>query len=96
MADLTLDYDELDRARVDIDDAARTFARAGKVSSDIAGLVGHPGLASKVNEFENAWDISRDKLQGSLETMADTLKSVVDTFREIDEAQAKALSASPK
>ena len=92
MADLTIDYDELDRARIDIDNAASTFSRADRVSSDIAGLVGHGGLAGKVNEFADSWDISRGKLQDSLEFIADSLQAVVDTFTELDSKQAGALT----
>lgn len=91
MADLRIDYDELDRARHDIDDAATTFSRADRVSSDIASFVGHGGLASKVNDFADSWDISRDKLRDSLEFMADSLQALVETFKELDAKQAAAL-----
>ena len=96
MADLTIDYDELDRARREIDNAASTFRRADRVSNDIAGLVGHGGLAGKVNEFADSWDITRDKLQESLEFIADSLQAVVDTFTELDNEQAKALQTGGK
>ena len=91
MSDLNLDFAELGRSRTDIDDAARIFARADRVSEDIAGLVGHGGLAAKVNEFSDSWDISRDALQASLEGVADSLTALIDTFAELDAAQAKAL-----
>lgn len=96
MADLDIDYNELDRARREIDRAASTFRRADRVSSDIAGLVGHGGLAGKVNEFADSWDITRDKLQESLEFIADSLQAVVDTFTELDMEQAKALKTGGK
>ena len=95
MANLNIDYDELSRARVDIDDVRSSFARADKVSSDIAGLVGHSGLASKVNDFSDSWDISREKLHESLSFISESLTAVIDTFTELDAAQAKALN-TPK
>ncbi|MEO8094900.1 MAG: hypothetical protein ABI632_08205 [Pseudolysinimonas sp.] len=93
MSNLDIDYGELAKARGDIDAAHTTFTRAGKVSSDISGLVGHPGLASKVDEFSDSWDINRKKLESSLEFISESLTSIIDTFRELDEAQAGALHA---
>ena len=94
MANLSIDYDELNRARIDIDDVLSSFKRADSVSSDIAGLVGHSGLASKVNDFSDSWDISRDKLKESLSFISESLTAVVDTFTELDAAQAKAVSST--
>ncbi|MEP6482469.1 MAG: hypothetical protein ABJA94_10730 [Rhodoglobus sp.] len=91
MSDLNIDYGELSKARSEIDAAASTFSAAGKVSSDISSLVGHPGLASKVDEFSSSWDISRNKLEKSLEFISESLQSVLDTFQEVDRAQATAL-----
>jgi hypothetical protein len=91
MADLRIAYDELARARMDIDDATSTFARAERLGSELAGLVGHDRLARKVNEFSDSWDINRDKLEKSLEFISDSLSAIIDTFTELDSAQAKAL-----
>lgn len=92
MANLNIDYDELLRARTDIDDVLSSFSRANAVSSDIAGLVGHNGLASKVNDFADSWDISREKLHESLEFISESLTAVIDTFQELDAAQAASLT----
>jgi len=94
MANLNIDYDELSRARIDVDDVASAFGRADQVTSDIAGLVGHSGLASKVTEFSESWDINRDKLQESLVFISESLTAVIDTFTELDAAQAKAVSST--
>lgn len=94
MANLNIDYDELLRARTDIDDVVSSFSRADAVSSDIAGLVGHSGLASKVDDFADSWDISREKLRTSLEFISDSLTAVIDTFKELDAAQAKSLTTT--
>ncbi len=91
MANLNIDYDELNRARTDIDDVRSSFSRADRLSSDIAGLVGHGGLASKVNDFADSWDINRDKLNESLTFVSESLTAVVETFMELDAAQAKSL-----
>lgn len=94
MANLSIDYDELNRARIDIDDVLSSFSNADKVSSDIGGLVGHSGLASKVEEFSDSWDINRDKLKESLSFISESLTAIIDTFTELDAAQAKALSST--
>lgn len=92
MGNLSIDYDELYRARTDVDDVAATFAKADQVTSDIASLVGHDGLKSKVTEFSESWDINRDKLNESLEFISESLTAIIDTFTEIDIAQAKGAS----
>lgn len=89
---VTIDYDELRDARSDIDGARDLFASAGAVSADIARVVGHSGLASKVGDFEDSWDISREKLENGLEFVSAFLTAVIDTFTELDKAQADALT----
>jgi len=87
-----IDYDELRSARADIDRAAELFGSANSVSADIASVVGHSGLASKVDDFADSWDISREKLQEGLEFVASFLTAIIDSFTELDKAQADAVT----
>lgn len=93
MADLKIDEGELTvsaaRARV----IASEFASAERVADDIAGATGHDGLAAKVRQFGDNWDIARDRLQKSLQHVSDVLTAVVDTFNDLDTDLSQAVSA---
>ena len=91
---IALDYDALRSARADIDRAAEHFGSADTVSADIARVVGHSGLASKVGDFADSWDISRERLQEGLEFVASYLTAIIDSFTELDQAQADAIATT--
>ena len=95
MPDLVVDYDELISARTHIHTAVSTFGGVETVGHDISGLVGHSGLASKVNDFADAWDINRRNLTEALEFVTESLTAIIDTFQELDKAQAKAATVTP-
>ena len=56
--------------------------------------MGHSGLAARVNDFADSWDINRGKLTEALEFVTESLTAIIDTFRELDEAQARAATAT--
>jgi len=91
---IALDYEELRAARADIGRAAEDFESADSVSADIASVVGHSGLASKVEDFADSWDISREKLQEGLEFVGSFLTAIIDSFTELDQAQADAVTTT--
>lgn len=94
MRDLVVSYDELDSARSRIDRAVSTFEGVERVGHDISTLVGHSGLAARVNDFADSWDINRRELTEALEFVTESLTAIIDTFRELDEAQARAATAT--
>ena len=94
MPDLVVSYDELESARSRIDRAVSTFQGVERVGHDISALVGHSGLAARVNDFADSWDINRRKLTEELGFVTDSLTAIIDTFRELDEAQARAATAT--
>lgn len=84
MSDLHLDFAELGAAASRVDRIRATFSRALTVAHDTASLTGHEGLASKVREFADSWDVSREQLSKRLEYVAGALRAIVDTFSELD------------
>ena len=94
MPDLVVSYDELDSARSHIDRAVSIFQGVERVGHDISALVGHSGLAARVNDFADSWDINRRELTEALEFVTESLTAIIDTFREHDEAQARAATAT--
>ena len=67
------------------------FADAEKFSQDVAGTTGHAGLAGKVDDFAAKWNIHRERIERELTFVHDAVKSIHDTFVELDERLAAQL-----
>lgn len=94
MADLKLDADELLASASRAERIAGDFSTAERIADETAGYTGHDGLAGKVRDFGDKWDIARGKLEESLTTIADYLRAVVDTFDDLDTDLAASLEQS--
>lgn len=92
MSDLLLDLDALDSLYKDLLGVSCTFGRIDWASDAVASAVGHDGLAAKVNEFADSWDDRREKTVESLDALWKQAQSVVDGFREADQAMAEILT----
>ncbi len=94
MTSLILDLDALSSAAGSADQIRMTFTSASGIAQDVAELTGHGGLAAKVREFADAWDVSRQRLSGGLEFLDSALRAVVETFTELDGELARQLDAA--
>ncbi|PWB95977.1 hypothetical protein [Homoserinimonas hongtaonis] len=90
VADIQIDYGAIEHSRSEIDSAVSTLRQAGSLGSDIAGLVGHSGLASQVQDFADGWDINRGRLVDELTAISDSLQAIVDAFTDLDQQMANA------
>lgn len=93
MADLELDLDDLARLKATVDRVRGNFSRADSVSHDVAALCGHHGLEKKVNDFADNWKINREALEENLHWASEALKSIIDTFTDLDARLAKEATA---
>lgn len=89
MSDLRIDGDALREAAAHIRQVIDSFATAGSDAHDAAALVGHAGLASRVKEFADGWDIHRGRLGDELRQVAEMLEAVDDTFADLDRQTAQ-------
>ena len=89
MSDLRIDGDSLREASRHIRDVVDSFATAGSDAHEAVDYVGHGGLASRVKEFADGWDIHRGKFGDELRQMADMLEAVDDTFADLDNHTAE-------
>ncbi len=89
MSDLRIDGDSLREAARRIREVVDSFATAGSDAHDAADYVGHGGLASRVKEFSDGWDIHRGRFSDELRQMADMLEAVDDTFTDLDNHTAE-------
>ena len=94
MADLKIDVTEMLSSASRAERIAGDFATAERIADETAGYTGHDGLAGKVRDFGDKWDIARHKLEENLTTIADYLRAVVDTFDDLDTDLASALEQS--
>ncbi|GAA3018627.1 hypothetical protein [Microbacterium dextranolyticum] len=94
MADLNIDVTELTTSASRAERIASDFSTAERIADETAGYTGHDGLAGKVRDFGDKWDIARHKLEENLTTIAQYLRAVVDTFDDLDTNLASSLRDS--
>lgn len=94
MADLRIDVAELTASASRAERIASEFSTAERIADETAGYTGHDGLAGKVHDFADKWDIARGKLEENVTTIADYLRAVVDTFDDLDTDLAASLDQS--
>jgi len=92
MSDLRIDGDSLREAARRIREVVESFATAGSDAHAAAGYVGHGGLANRVKDFADGWDIHRGKFSDELRQVADMLEAVDDTFTDLDNQTAEKMS----
>lgn len=94
MSDLKIDVSEVLASASSAERIAGDFSAAERIADETAGYTGHDGLAGKVRDFGDKWDIARGKLEDNLTFIADYLRAVVDTFEDLDTDLASALQQS--
>ena len=62
--------------------------RRAPTRSEAAEYVGHHGLATKVRDFADGWDIHREKYADALRHLVALLEAVDETFADLDRAAA--------
>lgn len=68
-------------------------AQAASVS--LAQIVGHPRLATAVEDFAGKWDNRREELTTQLGQMKAAAEAIADGFECVDSELASAISAGP-
>ncbi len=94
MADLDLRGEDLASAISQTSAVVNYFNNANTKAERAAQHVGHAGLAGKVNDFADAWDIRRGKFVENLTFVYDALAAIRDTFEDIDNQIAEDLNKS--
>ena len=84
MTDVRMDLAQLESTARMAKGLATTFDQAQDFADDLGGLTGHDGLADKIEDFGDKWDIAREKLRDNLRSQADFMQAIVDTFRDLD------------
>jgi hypothetical protein len=96
MSDLKIDVGEVLASASSAERIAGDFSAAERIADETAGYTGHDGLAGKVRDFADKWDIARGKLEDNLTFIADYLRAVVDTFEDLDTDLASSLRQAAK
>ena len=94
MADLTIDGEALRNAAARTTSVVEAFESAASDAHDAADHVGHGGLASRVREFADGWDIRRGKFSEELRELSALFQAIDDTFTDLDSQTASELRAA--
>jgi len=91
MSDLSIDGETLHAAALHIQSVVDSFAAAGADAHEAAEHVGHHGLAGKVRDFADSWDIHRARYCDDLRQVVALFEAVDDTFADLDRDTAARL-----
>lgn len=94
MSDLIIDGDSLQATAGRIRQVLDSFATAGSDAHEAADHVGHHGLAGRVKEFADGWDIHRGRFSEELGHIADAFEAVDETFTDLDNRAAAAVGSA--
>ncbi|RLK48934.1 hypothetical protein [Microbacterium telephonicum] len=94
MADLKIDVTEVLSSASRAERIAGDLAGAERIADETATYTGHDGLAGKVRDFGEKWDIARGELEENLTFIAEYLRAVIDTFDDLDTDLAASLQDS--
>lgn len=98
MADIYLNTIELDEVVAGLDSAIAEFDSATSVSKNIQGAVARPdgrgSLRSRVGDFENDWNNTRDELKERLENIRLRLQDIIDGWRNWDAEAAAEIQSN--
>jgi hypothetical protein len=93
---LVLDLPTLNKLSQDLTAVANTFNGAAPVSHQLSEAVGDDGLtaglAGRVGDFADGWDIRRAKITEAMVAINASVKAIHDTFSQVDTALANVLT----
>ena len=70
---------------------AQEFDGANAATTDLGPALGHERLAAKVRDFAYSWDDKREKMVGSIASLAEACTGVGEGFEGLDADFAGAL-----
>ncbi|MCU1413968.1 MAG: hypothetical protein JWN80_1308 [Microbacteriaceae bacterium] len=91
MPDIEIDLGAFESMAKNMIAIESSFSGAESFSHEVAGTVGHPGLASRVDDFASKWNIHREAIEHQLKFVSDSIASIHDTFVELDQRLAAQL-----
>lgn len=94
MADeLKIDLDELERLWKNLLAIDNSFTGLDSVARHLSEAVGHRGLGEAIERFESGWDIQREKIIKTLDTLWQTTSQVEKAFRETEQGLTDVLTS---
>ncbi|MBH0008871.1 hypothetical protein [Salinibacterium sp. SWN1162] len=93
MADLEIDFAKLTELQSTMATVQTEFGLAEAFSEAVADLCGHDGLAGTVKDFGSQWNLRRAELITELSQIADAVRSVHDTMKELDQSLAETVES---
>ena len=88
MGDVRIDLTRLSTTADKALQLENDFDDAEGFADDIGSLTGHDGLADRVEDFGNDWDVAREELREGLAAVAEFMEAIHDTFLDLDDKMA--------
>jgi Family of unknown function (DUF6317) len=92
MADLKVDYDELETSRSTVEQLKSEFDGLPHRVSGNENAWGDGGIKSAMHKFATNWDYRRGLLSEHMKTFGDKVGSCLDTFTQADQALAEKMT----
>ncbi|MFF2844781.1 hypothetical protein ACFVT5_00415 [Streptomyces sp. NPDC058001] len=93
-----LDLDVIKGMGTGLSNVKKAFEDLDKLGGKYGDDFGDGDLADKFGDFASNWEISREKLTGEIDTLAQIAKAAAEAYEDIDHQLAEAIRGadSPK
>jgi hypothetical protein len=85
MVNLRVDYRLLESTDATLTSLADEFGSIEAVQADLDGAMGSPAVASAMGNFAGNWTFHRERLIGSMQSLAQMARESVQRFRSADD-----------
>ena len=84
MADLKISDDILDDLKAGLKSIVDQLRSSANFGHDVANLIGHSELSSRVSSFAGDWEVHRNKMVDATTKVHDEVVTITDKFSEVD------------
>jgi hypothetical protein len=92
MADLRVDFEELETSRSTVEKLRSEFDDLPHRVDEYEGAWGDGGIKDAMHKFATNWDYRRDVLSGDIKEFAEKVESCLDTFKKVDHELSEKLT----
>lgn len=92
MADLKVDFEQLDASRTTLHDLRQEFGHATEIVADAGGIWGNGHVSSAMSDFAGNWRLHREKLLDRMSKVEEMTAGCIESFRHADEKIATGLT----
>jgi cytochrome c556 len=84
MADLKVDYDQLNASRQALHSLREEFDHATDLADRTEGIWGNGHVSDAIHDFASNWKLHKEKLVAKMQKVEDATEGCLDTFQKAD------------